>query len=76
MVWPLGCVCQAVRAPGVKWTLLALRRDAPIGTATASTYTSPVNHSLDPFVVLMPFRVIFVSLLPSPYSLSDTTMRS
>ena len=23
IVWPLACVCQAVRAPGVKWTLLA-----------------------------------------------------
>jgi hypothetical protein len=29
-------VCHAVRAPGVKWTLLALRRDASDGVATAS----------------------------------------
>ena len=36
MVWPLGWVCQAVRAPGVKWTLLALRREAAEGAATAS----------------------------------------
>src|SRR5579862_5635443 len=28
MVWPFGCVCQAVRAPGVKWTLLAETRRA------------------------------------------------
>ncbi|HEX5499909.1 MAG TPA: hypothetical protein VFX03_11800 [Thermomicrobiales bacterium] len=34
IVWPLGCACQAVRAPGVKWTLLADRRDAPDGAAT------------------------------------------
>src|SRR2546422_10999629 len=36
-VWPLGWVCQAVRAPGVKWTLLALSRDPPDGAATVST---------------------------------------
>jgi hypothetical protein len=29
-------VCHAVRAPGVKWTLLALRRDGPDGVATVS----------------------------------------
>ena len=34
IVWPFGCVCQAVRAPGVKWTLLALTREAPDGAAT------------------------------------------
>src|SRR5437588_8331456 len=36
MVWPFGCVCQAVRAPGAKCTLFALRRDWPDGAATAS----------------------------------------
>jgi hypothetical protein len=30
-------VCQAVRAPGVKWTLLALSLDPPDGDATVST---------------------------------------
>jgi hypothetical protein len=29
-------VCQAVRAPGVKWTLLAARRDGSEGVATVS----------------------------------------
>jgi hypothetical protein len=29
-------VCQAVRAPGVKWTLLALNREEPDGVATVS----------------------------------------
>jgi hypothetical protein len=33
----VGWVCQAVRAPGVKWTLLADRREVPDGAATAST---------------------------------------
>src|SRR5205823_6650481 len=54
IVCPFGCVCQAVRAPGVKCTLLALRRDEPAGTATGSMNTTPVNHSLGPLVVLMP----------------------
>ncbi len=35
-VWPFGCVCHAVRAPGVKWTLLALSREPSEGAATAS----------------------------------------
>jgi hypothetical protein len=34
---PVGGVCQAVRAPGVKWTLLADRRDPGDGVATVST---------------------------------------
>jgi hypothetical protein len=29
--------CHAVRAPGVKWTLLALRREGPDGVAIEST---------------------------------------
>src|SRR5918997_4989759 len=35
MVWPLGWVCQAVLAPGVKWTLLAARRDGSEAAARA-----------------------------------------
>jgi hypothetical protein len=37
--------------PGVKWTLLALRRERPDGIAAVSTYTAPVNHSLGPDAV-------------------------
>ncbi len=36
MFWPSGCVCQAVRAPGVKWTLAAATRDGADGVATMS----------------------------------------
>ena len=36
IVWPFGCVCHAVRAPGVKWTLVALTRDPFDGAATVS----------------------------------------
>jgi hypothetical protein len=58
MVCPFGCVCHAVRAPGVKWTLLAFSREASDGVATASRWTVPVNHSLGPAVVSMTFLVI------------------
>src|SRR4029077_9482297 len=61
MVWPFGWVCHAVRAAGVKWTLLALWRDWPAGVATESTYTAPVNHSLGPAMVSMPFRVTCIA---------------
>jgi hypothetical protein len=50
-------VCHAVRAPGVKWTLLALTREASVGVATASMYTAPVNQSLGPAAVS---RVVLV----------------
>jgi Icc protein len=58
IVCPFGCVCQAVRAPGVKWTLLALIRDPPSGAAIASMYTAPVNQSLGPRPVSLLFLVI------------------
>jgi hypothetical protein len=47
-----------VRAPGVKWTLLALRRESPDGAATASMKTAPVNQSLGPAAVSTLFLVI------------------
>jgi hypothetical protein len=63
MVWPLGCVCHAVRAPGVKWTLLALSRDPSDGAATVSTNTAPVNHSLGPVAVSIVLLVICMVVL-------------
>src|SRR5215207_8717185 len=63
IVWPFGCVCQAVRAPGVQWTLLALSREAADGAATVSTYTEPVNQSSGPAVVSRLFLVICMGLL-------------
>jgi len=53
----LGWVCHAVRAPGVKWTLLALSRAEPDGAATASMNTVPVNQSVGPGVVETLVRV-------------------
>jgi hypothetical protein len=46
---------------GGKWTLLADRRDPPDRVATASTYTTPVNHSLGPAAVWMELLVICMS---------------
>jgi hypothetical protein len=65
MVWPCGWVCQAVRAPGVKWTSAAANVDVPAGAATASMYTSPVNQSASPFWVSMLLRVICMVTLRS-----------
>src|SRR5215212_1079385 len=61
MVCPRGWVCHAVRAPGVKWTLAAPRRDGSAGVATVSMYTAPVNHSLGPVAVSVVFLVICMS---------------
>jgi hypothetical protein len=36
IVWPSGWVCQAVRAPGVKWTFAAAVRQGGEGEATTS----------------------------------------
>jgi hypothetical protein len=36
IVCPFGWVCQAVRAPGVKWTLLALSRELSEAAAMVS----------------------------------------
>src|SRR6266550_3765398 len=73
MVCPLGCLCQAVRAPGAKWTLLAFRREAPNGAATVSIYTAPVNHSLGPLLVPMLFLVTFM-VSPSMFVLVKGSM--
>ena len=56
---------RPVLAPGVKWTLLADSRDGPVGAATVSMKTSPVNHSLGPAAVSMEFLVICMSFLGS-----------
>jgi hypothetical protein len=47
-VWPRGCVCQAVRAPGSKVTL-ALRTRAGSGASNnGSMRTAPVKYSAGP----------------------------
>jgi hypothetical protein len=43
MAWPKGCVCHAVRAPGVMWTLAAAVRDGGVGGARVSRRPALVN---------------------------------
>ena len=65
MVWPSGWVCQAVRAPGVKWTMAAPTRDGGVGFAIVSMNTLPVNQSSGPGRVSRELRVICITMLLS-----------
>src|SRR6516162_182707 len=47
-VWPTGCACQAVRAPGVNDTTVARMRDGAWPTSTSSWNTSPAKLSAEP----------------------------
>ena len=60
IVWPRGWVCQAVRAPGAKWTCAAPTGHASPATAIVSTKTVPVNHSAGPAPVSRVFLVISI----------------
>ena len=63
-VWPSGCVCQAVRAPGSKVTCAPTARAGSGAEKSGSTRTVPVNQSADPLADgRVPFRVI--SMLPT-----------
>src|SRR5436305_12795209 len=62
IVWPCGCVCHAVRAPGVKWTAAAPIADASDGAVIVSMKTVPVNQSPGPRFVSSVFRVICIAL--------------
>jgi hypothetical protein len=57
-------VCQAVLAPGVKWTQAAATRDGGDGAATGSMKTAPVNQSPAPGVVSSELRVICMTGSP------------
>jgi hypothetical protein len=56
-------VCQAVRAPGLKWTLAAPSRERAVGVAIVSMKTVPVNQSVGPAFVSNEFLVICISFL-------------
>src|SRR6266566_4594621 len=49
-VWPRGCVCQAVRAPGSNVTLAQATRAGSGAWNRGSIRTVPVNQSAGPFV--------------------------
>src|SRR3954466_9034085 len=61
-VWPSGCVCHAVRAPGSKVTAFPAARADPLGANSGSMRTMPVNQSEGPLPdACEPLRVIFMS---------------
>src|SRR2546421_1419717 len=47
-VWPSGCVCHAVRAPGSKVTLAPATRAGSGASNNGSIRTLPVNQSAGP----------------------------
>src|SRR5689334_16743855 len=49
-VWPSGCVCQAVRAPGSNVTLAQATRAGALAWFSGSMRTVPLNQSAGPFV--------------------------
>src|SRR5271166_1435843 len=49
-VWPSGCVCHAVRAPGSKVTLAPRARAGTGASNSGLTRTKPVNHSAGPLL--------------------------
>src|SRR4051812_40593824 len=49
-VWPQGCVCQALRAPGSKVTLAPPKVAGPGDWNSGSTRTMPVKYSAGPFI--------------------------
>src|SRR5437016_5472763 len=51
-VWPNGCVCHALRAPGSNATLAPRTRAGSGASNNGSILTVPVNQSADPFVEL------------------------
>src|SRR6266550_1642071 len=49
-VWPNGCVCHAVRAPGSNVTLAPAVRAGAFAENSGSMRTVPVNHSGGPLL--------------------------
>src|SRR5918911_4009179 len=47
-VWPSGCVCQLLRAPGSKVTYAPLERDGDGALKSWSMRTVPVKYSAGP----------------------------
>src|SRR4051794_34881771 len=60
-VWPSGCVCQAVRAPGSNVTMAPATRAGSGAWNNGSIRTAPVNQSAGPLPDgCEPTRVIFM----------------
>src|SRR5271165_6052576 len=66
-VWPSGCVCQAVRAPGSKVTMAPATRAGSAPLNGESMRTVPVNQSDGPlFAGCEPLRLISIQFSLSP----------
>src|SRR6266550_3168959 len=69
-VWPNGCVCQAVRAPGSNVTLAPRTRAGSGASNKGSIRTAPENQSAGPLAdACEPFR--FISMFFSQPSTND-----
>src|ERR1700734_2138431 len=65
-VWPSGCVCHAVRAPGSKVTWAPTTRAGSGAEKSGSTRTVPVKYSAGPLPGgLEPGRLISIDCCPS-----------
>src|SRR5260221_3215624 len=63
-VWPRGCVCEAVRAPGSKVTLAPPTRPGAGASNSGSIRTVPVNQSAGPLPDgREPLRLMSICLL-------------
>src|SRR2546430_6648880 len=63
-VWPRGCVCQAVRAPGSNVTLAPATRAGSGAANNGSMRTVPVNHSAGPLAEgCEPLRLMSICFL-------------
>src|SRR5579864_1347489 len=68
-VWPSGCVCQAVRAPGSNVTLAPCTNAGSGATNNGSMRTAPVNQSEGPLAeACEPTRLISIVLTPKSNS--------
>src|SRR5207248_3243573 len=65
-VWPSGCVCQAVRAPGSNVTLAPRTRAGSGASNNGSMRTVPVNQSVAPFVDDCD-SLLFISIVAIPF---------
>ena len=64
-VWPRGCVCHAVRAPGSKATFKARTLAGSAASIMGSCHTVPVKYSDDAFLVGLELDLIICIALTS-----------
>src|SRR6185369_15156082 len=73
-VWPSGCVCHAVRAPGSNVTCAPTTRAGSGAVKSGSTRTVPVNQSDGPFPEGWEPALLISIVISSVYGLIDAAM--